>query len=68
VLDERQCPDRFILGSMDDDFCVLISLETYMETKLSLKATDHRYLFCDGEDDMAPKRLNQRYYRVLKSV
>lgn len=68
VLDERHCPDQFILGSMDDDFCVLISLATYMETKLSDTSTNHRYLFCDGEDDMAPKRLNQRYYRVLKSV
>jgi hypothetical protein len=52
---------------MDDDFCVLVALACYLESRLSSNVAN-RYLFCDGEDDTAPDRLNARYYRVLRSV
>jgi hypothetical protein len=52
---------------MDDDFCVLVALACYLESRLSSNVAN-RYLFCDGEDDAAPDRLNARYYRVLRSV
>ena len=66
VLDERDCPDQLLIGAMDDDFCVLVALACYLESRLSSNVAN-RYLFCDAEDDIAPDRLNARYYRVLKS-
>jgi hypothetical protein len=66
VLDERDCPDQLLIGAMDDDFCVLIALACYLESRLS-STVGNRFLFCDGEDDLAPDRLNARYYRVLRA-
>jgi hypothetical protein len=66
VLDERDCPDQLLLGAMDDDFCVMVALATYLESKLVGNA--NRFLFCDHDDEREPDRLNTRYYRILKAV
>jgi hypothetical protein len=51
VLDERDCPDKILLGMMDTDFCVLIALGCYLGTVLSTKADGHRFLFSNIDDD-----------------
>ena len=33
VLEERECPDQILLGAMDVDFCVLLALGCYLETR-----------------------------------
>ena len=67
VLDERDCPDQLILGAMDDDFCCLVALGCYLESKLGGNV-GNKFLFCEQDHDMEPQRLNNRYYRILKAV
>ena len=73
VLEERVCPDQILLGAMDADFCVLLALGCFLETRFSSFHQDpqgqqRRFLFgCSDEDD-EPIRVNERYQRVLRKV
>lgn len=65
VMEERECPDQILIGAADTDFCIVLALACYMESRL----TSHqqgRFLFGDRNDDDEPDRLNERYCRVLR--
>ena len=72
VLEERVCPDQILLGAMDADFCVLLALGCYLESRFSTYQQDHavgrRFLFGMGDEDDEPIRINERYQRILRKV
>jgi hypothetical protein len=41
VMEERDCPDQILLGSNDTDFCVLLALSCYLESKLTIPKETH---------------------------
>lgn len=66
VLEERNCPQQIILGSMNDQYCLLLSLGIYLETWLGHN-TNHTFLFSDDFDEVrAAARLKTNYGRKLK--
>ena len=71
VLEERTCPDQILLGSMDSDFCVLLGLGCYLESRFSSfqqAPNGRRFLFGQSDEDDEPIRINERYQRVLRKV
>jgi len=56
VMDERDCPPQILLGAMDPDFCILLALAVYLETRLAEQGGNNLYLFATENDDEAPKR------------
>jgi Transcriptional activator of glycolytic enzymes len=66
VNEERECPDQIILGSNDPDFCCLIALACYLESRLEDNWGDPRFLFGEREEDDEPLRTNNNYLNVLK--
>ena len=67
VMEERECPDQILLGANDVDFCVLLALACYLESKLSA-AGDCKCLFGELDDDEEPDRLNRKYQSVLRCI
>jgi hypothetical protein len=58
VLDERNCPDQILLGTMDTDFGVLLVLGCYLETHLDEQGPQgKRFLFGNTDTDNEPIRV-----------
>ena len=71
VLEERECPDQILIGAMDPDFCVLLGLACYLETRFSTHQpapAGRRFLFGEQDDDDEAVRINERYQRVLRNI
>jgi Transcriptional activator of glycolytic enzymes len=72
VLEERDCPEQILIGANDTDFCVLLALACYLETRFSSEceagSDDARFLFGEYEDEDEPIRTNERYRNTLKKV
>ena len=50
VVDERRCPNQIFLGSMDTDFCILLSLSLYLEEWMrNGNGKSCQYLFSSDE-------------------
>ena len=50
-LEERDAPEQIILGSSDQDFCVLTSLSIHLQYLLEfLNGENSDFLFCDGDE------------------
>ena len=68
VNEERDCPDQIILGVNDPDFCPLLALAGYLESRF----TDHwgtpRFLFGERDNDDEPLRMNDNYLKTLKTI
>ena len=68
VMEEHDCPDQLMLGCNDCDFCVLLSLACYLESKIADNIGDCRFLFGENDNDNEPKRINRQYGAMLKKV
>ena len=68
VMEERDCPDQILLGAQDTDFCVLLGLACYLESRFTLGLGDPRFLFGERADDDEPDRINGTYCRLLRNV
>ena len=71
VLEERACPDQILLGANDSDFCVLLALGCYLETRFSTfqqEMNGRRFLFGVSDEDDEPFRINDRYQRALRTI
>ena len=71
VLEERNCPDQILIGAMDTDFCVLLALGCYLESRFSTYQTEdngRRFLFGTSDEDEEPIRVNERYQRILRET
>ena len=67
VTDERTCPAQIILGADDTDFCTLLALACYLESRLT-DGTQGKYLFGERDDEDEPARVNDWYQRTLKNA
>ncbi|CAJ1935012.1 unnamed protein product [Cylindrotheca closterium] len=70
INEERQCPDQILLGSMDDDICILINLSIYLELYLE-QFPQAVLLFTEDlelANDAATERLKARYRSALTST
>ena len=69
VLEERECPPQILLGAMDPDWCVLLSLGLYLEAWCREGNGRHsHFLYCDGETEADGNKLKARYSKKLKKV
>ena len=68
VNEERDCPDQIILGANDPDFCTLISLAGYLESRFSDHWGTPRFLFGERDADDEPLRMNDNYMKILKKM
>ena len=68
VNEERDCPDQIILGANDPDFCTLIALAGYLESRFTDNWGTPRFLFGERDDDDEPLRMNANYMNVLKKI
>jgi len=66
VHEERDCPPQIILGANDPDFCALIGMAGYLESRFSDSWGNARYLFGDRNEDDEPMRMNDNYRNHLK--
>jgi len=66
VNEERDCPPQIILGANDPDFCCLIALASYLESRFEATWGNARYLFGERNDDDEPMRTNSNYGNALK--
>jgi hypothetical protein len=66
VHEERECPDQIILGANDPDFCSLIAIAGYLESRFTENWGNARFLFGDRDDDDEPLRMNDNYGKILK--
>jgi hypothetical protein len=64
-MEERACPDQLLIGAADTDFCILLALACYLESRLTTNRNG-RYLFGDRDDEFEPDRANERYCRTLR--
>jgi len=67
VNEERDCPPQIILGANDPDFCCLISLAGYLESRFEATWGSARFLFGERNDDSEPSRTNSNYSNALKA-
>jgi hypothetical protein len=56
VNEERDCPPQIILGANDPDFCTLLGLAGYMESRFTENWGNARYLFGETNRDDEPLR------------
>jgi hypothetical protein len=69
VLEERDCPDQILLGSMDSTYCLLLALAIYLESWFT-SADGLRSVFLFSEDDneeTAPNRTKISYATTLRT-
>ena len=59
VMEERDCPDQIMLGANDTDFCVLLALAIYLESRFTLGYGDPRFLFGKREQDNEPRKAKE---------
>ena len=69
VMEERQCPDQILFGSMDPSYCILLSLSIYLETWFSNhNGLSSIFLFSDDLDiEQAPDRTKKLYSKALRT-
>jgi len=67
VNEERDCPPQIILGANDPDFCPLLALAGYLESRFDAQWGSARYLFGERNDDGEPTRSNSNYSNALKA-
>jgi hypothetical protein len=65
VMEERACPDQLLIGAADTDFCILLALACYLESRMTTNRNGH-YLFGDRDEKFEPDRANERYCRTLR--
>jgi hypothetical protein len=66
VMEERDCPDQILLGSADPDFCVLVALSCWLESRMMGNHGDLLYLFGHYADpDNEQQRINGWYQCTL---
>ncbi|CAB9515271.1 unknown protein [Seminavis robusta] len=73
ISEERQCPDKIILGSMYTDFCAMLELANYMEASFNYgygaAGRVDAFLFTTESDPkLAPKHCNTAYRNIPKAV
>lgn len=68
VQEERDCPPQIILGANDADFCCLIGLAGYLESRFESSWGNARYLFGETNSDDEPFRTNSNYRNALRSM
>jgi hypothetical protein len=59
VMEERTCPDQLLIGAADTNFCILLALACYLESRLTTNRNG-RYLFGDRDNEFEPDRANKR--------
>jgi hypothetical protein len=64
-MEEHACPDQLVIGAANTDFCILLALACYLESRLTTNRND-RYLFGDRDDEFEPDHANKRYCRTLR--
>jgi hypothetical protein len=69
VLEERDCPDQILLGSMDHQYCMLLSLSLYLEQWFSNgNGLNLVFLFSeDNDEELGPIRTKNRYSFFLRN-
>jgi hypothetical protein len=67
VNEERDCPPQIIIGANDSDFCPLLGLGGYLESRFESNWGNARYLFGERNDDDEPMRSNDNYSNGLKA-
>jgi hypothetical protein len=67
VNEERDCPPQIILGANNSDFCPLIALAGYLESRFDCNWGSARFLFGERNDDDEPQRANSNYSNALKA-
>jgi len=67
VREERDCPPQIILGANDPDFCCLLSLAGYLESRFEDNWGNGRFLFGESNLDDEPFRTNSNYGNALKA-
>jgi hypothetical protein len=67
VNEERDCPPQIILGANDSDFCPLIGLAGYLESRFDANWGSARFLFGEQNTDDEPIRTNTNYSNGLKA-
>ena len=73
VLEERDCPDQILFGSMDVDYCVLLALALYLEGWMSRgSGAESQLLFSDEVEAEGGRqnvgRLKDRYSNILTNT
>ena len=68
VNEERDCPDQIILGANDPDFCSLLALAGYLESRFTEHWGTPRFLFGERESNNEPLRMNDNYMNILKRI
>jgi len=64
VMEERDCPDQILMGTMDPHFCTLLLLGAYLEMTFMMGGGMGAKHLCTTDDsDGAAKRLNKAYQR-----
>jgi len=66
VNEERDCPPQIILGANDPDFCTLLGLASYMESRFTASWGNARFLFGETNADDEPMRTNDNCGNHLK--
>jgi hypothetical protein len=59
-MEERSYLDQILNGAADKDFCIMLALACYLESRLS-NNRHGRYLFGDRDDSMEPDCTNSRF-------
>ena len=68
VVEERDCPDQILIGANDVDFCVLLALGCYLESRFTLAEHDPKYLFGKREESDEPAKAKLAYRYLLGKV
>jgi hypothetical protein len=64
VNEERNCPPQIILGADDPDFCCLIALAGYLETRFASSWGNAQFLFGNRNADNEPFCTNSNYGNI----
>lgn len=80
VLEERDCPDQILLGAADPDFCIILALACWLETRFTENHGNPQFLFGHHAVEQAvpgeqqpdrtaePDRINGWYQRILQKA
>jgi hypothetical protein len=69
VMEERDCPDQILFGSMDSSYCILLALSIYLESWItSYDGMQSIFMFSDDTDvELAPNRTKSSYSDTLRN-
>jgi hypothetical protein len=71
-LEERDAPEKIILGAMDSDYCLVVTLSIYIQYFFKFtNAAQSQYLLCDTDEDpfsvksQVSNLLHRRYCHLM---